>query len=602
METPPVVEVNGLSFTYEGRDRPAIRDIDFRLGHGQSLLVLGPSGSGKSTLALCLDGLIPQVVDGDYHGTVAVAGLVASEKPVHVIATQVGLVFQDPEAQFCTLTVGDEVAFGLENLCVPSEQIESRVREALATVGLSGMEERPLSRLSGGEKQRVALASVLAMRPPVIVLDEPSANLDPAASQEFFNLLRSLHRTRKHTLVLVEHRLDEVVDWIDEVLVLSAEGSMLASGQPRQVFYDEGERLASEGVWMPRTVQLAELLGQAGLLVPGSPLTIPEMVASLRETSWWPKRFFERSMSQQLDERLRAVGVPFFEVRNLSYRYLDSGPLVLSNVDLTICAGEFAAIVGANGAGKTTLATLLSGIREAPSGCVLVQGRDIGTYSARGLSTLVGHVFQNPEHQFVSERVIDEVAVGLALAFGRRWWGRRLRDSRLREEALEWLRRFGLEQQAYDNPYTLSQGQKRRLSVAAMMACGQQALILDEPTFGQDQKQSQRLLETLTELNRLGVTVIVVTHDMDLVAEYADRVLVLDGGNLVFDGMPGALFEDEVATTRWGLVPPVIGQLCAALRAEGLWTPRRVERLSPEAFARVVIEACGAGRARSAAR
>lgn len=554
-----MIEVSDLSFTYAGRARPALAHLSFALGQGRSLLVLGPSGSGKSTLTLCLNGLIPSVIEGSYSGVVTVAGVVVSGAPVHVLATETGLVFQDPEAQFCTLTVGDEVAFGLENLCLPAEEMGPRITEALELVGLPGFESRRLEQLSGGEKQRVALAAVLAMRPRVIVLDEPSANLDPRGAEELFAVLRRLHEAGGHTIVLIEHRLDEVIAWIDEVMVLSAGGGLLAAGAPRDVFYEAAEIVRSSGVWLPRVVEMAQELAAAGWDVPGRPLTRDELVEALAAAPGWANRPLFPGVPQA-PSRLGRHDEVFFRVRDLSFAYPGRRhEPVVRGMSFDIRSGEMVAVVGANGAGKSTLVSLLSGILPPPPGSVYVAGKDARALKAERLAALVGHVFQNPEHQFISDRVLDEIVLD-----GQGARGRKQRSDRSRE-AMAWLARFGLDDLAQANPFTLSQGQKRRLTVAAMMARGQEALILDEPTFGQDHAQSTRLLDTLRALNQEGRTIVMVTHDMELVAQHARRVLVVEEGKLVFDGAPAELFALPDLPASWGLRPPVSVEVQRAL-------------------------------------
>ena len=568
----PLIAVTDLSFTYEGRERPALSHLSFGLEEGRSLLVLGPSGSGKSTLTLCLNGLVPNVVEGEYAGKVAVAGIVAAGTATHVLSTAVGLVFQDPESQFCTLNVEDEVAFGLENLCLPAEEMAVRIREALALVGLEGFEARSLHHLSGGEKQRVALASVLAMRPRLIVLDEPSANLDPRGTVELFAVLRRLHEAGRHTLVLIEHRLDDVIEWIDEVLVLDEEGRLLAQGAPREVFYHDGHLLRDAGVWLPRVVELVAGLRSAGWEIPDGPLTSADLVDALRRTHGWGRRVARDAVLPASGGGGAGVGSgtsggSFFSVRDLSYAYPGAGGArALSGVSVDIGRGELVAVVGANGAGKSTLATMLSGVREAPRGTVFIDGADVRSIRLTRLAGLVGHVFQNPEHQFVSERVETEILAGRPRRRGED-------PGRARDESRRLLARFGLEQLAAANPFTLSQGQKRRLSVAAMMARGQEALILDEPTFGQDRRQSARLLDMVLSLNGEGRTIVTVTHDMELVAGYARRVLVLAGGELVFDGSPSRLFGAEGCHAVWGLAPPLVPRLATTLWDAGVWVP-----------------------------
>ncbi len=505
--------------------------------------MLGPSGSGKSTLTLCLDGLIPHVVEGDYSGSVAVAGLVTKDSPVHLLAQEAGLVFQDPDAQFCTLTVEDEIAFGLENLRRSPEEIEAAIDKSLVSVRLAGYRERMLSELSGGEKQRVALAAVLAMGPRVLVLDEPSANLDPQATSELFGLLRQLARDGRHTIVIIEHKLDEIIDWVGSVLALTSGGRVLYRGDPRTAFYEQGVALSAAGVWRPQTVELVNALRETGWGVPGSPLSVDETVAALVATPG-------------LGERMgRAVAVPagsitqaeaLISATGLSYRYPGSpaGRSALSDVSFAVRRGAFLAIVGANGAGKSTLASLLTGVLEPPPGTVRLEGNDLTAMSAAALSERVGHVFQNPEHQFVSDTVLGELAFSLCPKAGRK--GARHLTAEQRDRADAWLERLGLLPLAEANPFTLSHGQKRRLSVAAMLIRGQSLLLLDEPTLGQDEEQAARLMAMMQAFRAGGGTVAMITHDMRLVAEYADSLLVLAEGRALYSGRSGRL----LLTTR----------------------------------------------------
>ena len=297
--------------------------MSFAVRPGETVLVLGPSGSGKSTLTLCLDGLIPHVVEGDYSGSVAVAGLVTKDSPVHLLAQEAGLVFQDPDAQFCTLTVEDEIAFGLENLRRSPEEIEAALDRSLVSVGLAGYRKRALNALSGGEKQRVALAAVLAMGPRVLVLDEPSANLDPQATSELFDLLRRLAHDGGHTIVMIEHKLDEIIDWVDSVLALAAGGHVLYRGDPRTAFYEQGAALSSAGVWRPQTVELVTALREAGWEVPGSPLSADETVTDLAATPGLAERL---GRAAPIPSGHEAQSEALISVTGLSYRYPGGPP------------------------------------------------------------------------------------------------------------------------------------------------------------------------------------------------------------------------------------------------------------------------------------
>ena len=576
---------------------------------GETVLVLGPSGSGKSTLTLCLDGLIPHLVEGDYSGQVTVAGLVVGQTPVGVLARRTGLVFQDPESQFCTLTVDDEIAFGLENLQTPPGEMEGAIDWALAAVRLSGFRGRLLAQLSGGEKQRVALAAVLAMGPTLLVLDEPSANLDPAATAELFEILRVLAADRRHTIVIIEHKLDEVIKWVDGVLVLDSEGGLLYRGDPRGAFYGRRADLAAAGVWRPQTVELVASLREAGWQVPASPLSVGDTVEALGATPGLVERLRTGGARHPDVEpaagSAQAIGPtspqgatsaagaaqtdggpgPLLAVRDLSFAYRD-GHTALDRISFSVDRQEFVAIAGANGAGKTTLGSLLSGVLAPPPGAVFLDGADAAALPAWAVAEKVGYVFQNPEHQFVTSTVGGELAYSLSPR------GRGHREHLTAGQARlvdEWLERLNLLRLAEANPFSLSQGQKRRLSVAAMLIRDCPLLILDEPTLGQDAVQSARLMEMMMEFQAAGGTVVMITHDMRMVADYAGRVLVLSGGRLVYSGEPAGLFAqpDLVRAARLSL--PAVAQV--ALRLEGaeavrggLLTARAFLRAAGSAF------------------
>jgi energy-coupling factor transport system ATP-binding protein len=558
-----LIAAAGLSFTYATRIKPALTDLTFAVSPCETVLVLGPSGSGKSTLTLCLDGLIPHLVEGDYAGTVIVAGLIVGDSPVHVLARETGLVFQDPDAQFCTLTVEDEIAFGLENLRKTPGQIEAAIDSSLDDVGLAGYRERLLTTLSGGEKQRVALAAVLAMGPRVLVLDEPSANLDPQATADLFGLLRRLAADRQHTIVIIEHKLDEVVDWVDSLLVLGSGGRLLFRGDPDAAFYEHAAEFESAGVWRPQTAELVVALRAAGWQVPGSPLGVVDTAAALVATPGLVERL-RRAPTFTESAAIAAPSEPLLIVHGLDYGY-PGGHLALTDVSLSLERGDFLAVAGANGAGKSTLASLLSGVLVPPAGSVFLGGQDVARMPLWAVSDRVGYVFQNPEHQFVTDTVQGELAFSLSPRPGRRQAG--YLTSEQRELVDAWLDRLGLLHLAEANPFSLSQGQKRRLSVAAMLIRGQSILILDEPTLGQDEWQAARLMAMMHEFRSGGGTVVMITHDMSLVSEHADRLLVLAGGRSVYSGSPGDFFSQPESVEATGLAVPVLGRVSLQLRS-----------------------------------
>jgi energy-coupling factor transporter ATP-binding protein EcfA2 len=492
-----LIELEDLTVRYPRAPAPALRDLTLRVEAGETVLLLGPSGGGKSTLARALSGLIPHDIFAVVQGSLRVAGLDPLSAPPGEVAAQVGLLFQDPEAGFATLNVADEVAFGLENLRLPREEMPARIRSALEAVGLSGFELRRLDTLSGGEAQRVALAALLAMGTPLLVLDEPTANLDPAATREFFELLAA--RQPGHTILLIEHKLDACLPLAGRAILLRGDGSLLAEGPPERVFRDHLPEVLEAGIWLPESL-IPEGDGRGTPNGPVLPTSDPPVVT----------------------------------VRGLTFAFKNSPP-VLRDLDLDIFPGDFLALVGPNGSGKTTLARLLMGLLpRPPSGEIRLFGDALPDLPLEKLTERVGYVFQNPEHQFVTDTVEEELAYSLR---ARRW-----PEARAQERVLEMLERIGLRPLAGRNPFTLSQGEKRRLSVATMLAAGQQVLILDEPTFGQDRRTAYALMDALAELNRQGVVILIITHDLRFVRRYARRVAVLLEGRIAFSGTPGELF------------------------------------------------------------
>lgn len=497
-----MIELEHLSVRYPKSEAPALRDVSLTIERGETVLLLAPSGGGKSTLARVLSGLIPQDLFAFVEGQVRVGEIDPLTAPPGQVAAQVGLLFQDPESGFATLTVEDEIAFGLENLRVPPEAMPARIRRAPAQVGLSDFGERRLDSLSGGEAQRVALACLLAMAPPVLVLDEPTANLDPASTREFFSTLAQLRPS--HTILLIEHKLDACLHLADRVILFDGHGRLIATAAPGRMFDEYEEVILETGSWLP-----GDPLGASPPVLdempPHSPPTMPEL--------------------------------PAVHVGNVTFAFPGRAPVLL-DTSLDVPRGSFLALVGPNGSGKTTLARLMMGLLPAPDqGDIRVFGDRLETLALADLTERVGFVFQNPEHQFVANAVRDELAFSLA---ARRW-----PKAEIERRVGELLSRFGLAEQEDQNPFTLSQGQKRRLSVATMLAVGQRMLILDEPTLGQDRRTTQALMDSLAALNRQGVTILIITHDMRLVGEHAQLAAVLLEGRIVFVGPPHALFQNE---------------------------------------------------------
>ncbi|GAB2688561.1 ABC transporter ATP-binding protein [Thalassiella azotivora] len=491
------LSLRGWGWRHHGRRAWALRGVDLDVGPGERVLLLGPSGAGKSTLLAAVAGLLDPGPDGSgqQEGEVLLDGVPAHQARLRAVEEAVGrartgLLLQDPEAQTVLARCGDDVAFGLENHAVPADRIWPRVDAALADVGLDLPRDHPTSRLSGGQRQRLALAGVLALRPDVLLLDEPTSMLDPDAGRALARTVRELLDGTSATCVLVEHRVATWWDVVDRVVVLEPGGGVVADGAPAAVLQREGARLAARGVWVPGHL-------------PGGP-TRP-------------------AAPHAAEPLLTARGL------EVSRRGLERA--VLGGVDLDVRAGHATALVGANGAGKSTLALALGGLARHTAGDLTASAAlragarlaaDPSGWRPRQLVGRIGSVFQDPRHQFVAATVADELAVG-PLRTGRS-------EGEAAARAAELMERLRLAHLARANPFTLSGGEQRRLSVATALATRPRVLVLDEPTFGQDALTWAELAELLAELLAGGSAVVAATHDGALVHALADEVVTVGGG------------------------------------------------------------------------
>ena len=574
-----------LSLTHAGAVRPSPRDVSFEIEPGEVVLVLGPSGSGKSTLTLALNGLIPQSVPADIAGVVEVNGRSTTAAPVAELSTDVAMVFQDPDAQLVTGTLLDEVAFALENLLLPAHDVLARSEDALRRVGLWERRAWNPDRLSGGGRQRLAIACALAMGSPLIVLDEPTANLDPQGIDDVYEALNDLIAAGERAILLVEHNLDAAMRFATRVLVLDRDGAQAFDGPVDEILRGRTDELIAMGVWLPAATLAGRMLRARGILpddVP-LPLTPEELAAALAATRSLSEdddvdRVETGSMPIDSDRvSIRSAGStnengasesPLIRARGLTVRRGRSE--ILHGVDLDIPAGSLTAIVGANGAGKTTLIQALAGVVPPPKRQVDVDGLDPATASPRELAGRIGFVFQNPEHQFIAHTVFDELAHGLRL---RRGQGAKADESGITERVNEMLTRFGLEHKADVHPFLLSGGEKRRLSVGTALITRPSVLALDEPTFGQDRARAAELLGLLDGLRTDGTTIVIVTHDLQLVADRTTHTVILADGRVHAAGRTAELFAADGLFESAGLRLPALQRaLPAQLRtlvAEG---------------------------------
>ncbi|WP_460458310.1 ABC transporter ATP-binding protein [Angustibacter peucedani] len=505
--TPPVgLAARGWGWRHAGRQAWAVRGVDLDVAPGERVLLLGPSGAGKSTLLAGAAGLLgePQLTrpdgvrehenGGESEGALLLGGVPAASARAGGQA-RAGLLLQDPDAQTVLARCGDDAAFGLENLAVPPAEIWPRVDEALELVGFPYGRSHPTSHLSGGERQRLALAGVLAMRPGLLLLDEPTAMLDPDGAALLRESVRRVVAATGATLVVVEHRVVDWLDDVDRVVVLEPGGGVVADGAPADVLDRYGDSLAAQGIWVPSVFDEHGARRDVG----------PARAAGAPTPA----------------------GAPLLTGRGLAVAPPRSLPVV-RDLDLALHAGRATCLVGPNGAGKSTLAHVLAGLVGPAAGQLVAEpalargaGPTPSRWRARQLVTRIGTVFQEPQHQFVASTVRDELAVGPQQA---------RRDPALVAARVdELLERLRLDHLARANPFTLSGGEQRRLSVATALATAPSLLVLDEPTFGQDARTWAELVRLLRELVADGTGVLAVTHDRALVAALADDVLALDG-------------------------------------------------------------------------
>ena len=479
---PGSIRARDLGFRFAGAARPALSDLSFDVEPGRTLLIVGPSGSGKSTLALAIAGLVPRDFDGAFEGSLEVEGVETRAWDPAALSARVGIVFQDPESQLVMEHVEDDIAFGLENRGWLRGRMLARVPEALREVGLEGFERRRTARLSGGEQQRVALGGVLAALPRILVLDEPTANLDPFGTADFFGRLAAIKAEGDTTIVLVEHKVDLAWPMADLVLALDREGRPIDVGRPEEVLVRSGVRLRREGIWLPERYSNR-------MPLPGTP---------------------------------RLEGPRLIEAHGVRFGY-DAQEPILRDIELVAGRAERIALVGPNGSGKSTLGRLLVGLLRPDHGTVLLGADEPSRLPAEELARRAGYVFQDPETQFLANTVEDEVMLGLRP------------DERA--AAGELMDRLGLPLGQFGDrsPYRLSGGEARRLSLACVLVRWPQVLVLDEPTFGQDRRGHEALVEIIRERLDTGICLFTATHDRRFVEQVAERIIELGSGWIVDD-------------------------------------------------------------------
>jgi energy-coupling factor transport system ATP-binding protein len=554
MGTSPAVRIENLTWTYEGAEKPALKGINLTIQPGEVVLIAGPNGSGRTTLCRLLNGLIPHFFDGKMTGNVFINGINTREATIGHLSQISGLVFDDPLSQLVSPTVFDEIAFGPENLGVPPDEIRKRITESLEFVRLVGYEERAPYTLSGGEQQSLCIASIIAMRPQIYVLDEPTSNLDPIGTEQVFRVIARLAQEEKKTLIIVSHNTEELVTLVSRIIVIN-DGQVALDGDPRSVFA-KAEYLLKTRIAIPQVTELFEKLKHLPKFrVSTLPITLDEAYAKLRELGFENSAETTPRAEDYEDAKSDELLV---EADHVGFSYAESQAKALDDVNLKVRKGDFLAVIGQNGSGKTTLVKNIVALLKPTEGVLRVGGLDVRKVKTWQLADKVGIVFQNPDIQLFSESVVKE------LAFGTKAMG--FTPERANERMSYVAERFGLKDLMNESPGEVDKGTRQKIAIAAVVVLDPQTLIIDEPTTGQDPDSARQIMNIASQMNKEGKTIIMITHSMPLVAEYAKKAMVLSDGHVLFQGLVKNVYQETEMLKKASLKPPQIIQLAHLLK------------------------------------
>ena len=542
-ERKPIISFRNFSFQYRAQKRPTLTDINLEIYPGERVLIAGPSGSGKSTLAGCINGLNPFSNPGACTGTLTVDGVDAPHSSLFELSAHVGTVLQDPDGQFIGLTVGEDIAFALENSCTPQDEMHAITRHAAELVGIENHLGYAPHELSGGQKQRVSLAGVMVDQVKILLFDEPLANLDPATGKQAIELIDEIQKKTDTTVLIIEHRLEDVL-WrnVDRIVLVNG-GTILADLRPDELL--SGSLLAENGIREPLYVTALRYAG-VDITPDKHPAHVDSLVLDDTDTQKLRDWFTARPRPAAPPER-----EPLLEVKGLSFGY-QKGQQTLRDVSFSIGKGEMVSIVGRNGAGKSTLSKLICGFETPDAGEIFLNGKPLAEENIRRRAQHIGYVMQNPNKMISKTMIYDEVALGLQRSG--------LTEEQIREKVEATLRVCGLYPFRNWPISALSFGQKKRVTIASVLVLDPELILLDEPTAGQDFRHYTDIMEFLRGLNARGVTVVMITHDMHLMLEYTRRALVFCDGRLIADRTAAAVLCD----------PALVEQ--AALKETSLYT------------------------------
>ena len=560
------VKIKNLSYTYPMGKKLVLDNINLEISHGEYLVLVGPSGCGKTTLTYALNGIIPHIIKGGkLQGAVEINGKDVKDYKVDDLALLVGTVFQDPETQLFTSRVIDEVAMSLENRGYPKEEIEDRIDEALKIVGLKGFEYRHPSMLSGGQKQKVAIASVIALKPPLLILDDPTSDLDPVTTRDVLNVLDRIKKEFDLTVLLIEHKIERLLKRADRFLIMD-KGKIVISGDPEEVMTDV-DTLHKYDLRPPEAAEISYKLHKIN----------PKIRVTIETDDLYEDLLpYVKQKGEKVEIPSRAstkeYGNPVIDIRNLNF-FFSNGFQALKNINLTIRKGEYVAIIGKNGSGKTTLVSHMIGLYKPSRNevkYVRVDNVDTRETTPALLATKVGFLFQNPNHQLFNDTVDAEIEFGPKIL--------KFSPEKIEKVVKESIELTGIQEYLGKHIDELSKGERQRVAVAAIVAMQPEVLIFDEPTTGQDFRSLKRFVNIMRRIHEEGKTVIIVTHDMPLVAEEADRVILMNEGRILADGPPGSVFKMGNVLERANIEPTDAAILAEKLHKYGF--PRHA--ITPE--------------------
>ena len=523
----PVIEFKDFSFQYRAQAKPTLNNINLTIYEGEKVLIVGPSGSGKSTLSNCINGLVPFSYKGEIKGSLKIKGQETKDMSIAKLSNVVGTVLQDPDSQFIGLTVGEDIAFKLENDCIPQEKMKETVNIVSKIVGIDGNLESSPHRLSGGQKQRVMLAGVMVDDVDILLFDEPLASLDPATGKNAIELIEQIREKTNKTILIVEHRLEDVLHCnIDRIIVVD-KGEIKADMTPNELL--SSRILEETGIREPLYITA---LKYAGCSI--TPEMEPEHINSIKINSYEDKlKLWSNTIKE---EAAVTFDEPILEIEDVKFSYNENKE-ILHGLSFKINKGEMVSIVGKNGAGKSTVLKLISGFYKPSSGRVLFNGKDIKDESIKERAEKIGVVMQNPNQMISKSMIFDEVALGLKV--------RGVDESEIKTRVHEALKICGLYEFRNWPISALSYGQKKRVTIASILVLNPEIIILDEPTAGQDFRHYTEIMEFLKEINSKGVTIIMITHDMHLMLEYTNRAIVLADGLKIADDIASNVITDS---------------------------------------------------------